>query len=225
MNKTVIIMCLFLIGVFFVQIPAASAWNWNTHEEIVENNYNSLPSDIQQNLSLDAMKEGSMDPDFKFFDFKYHSYPNSYGKAEEWLNRGQYYYEIGDYYYASYCYGVASHYITDSFSAPHCAGASGPNHTLYETKASFLTPGVIQSNDDLHSAMNKASINGKTNWNDWLNSKNNSDIQNDLNNGTSASYNAIHDSIINSHPVKKGNLEKRNSEFISSSLILLFNLI
>lgn len=224
MNKS-LIMCLFLIGVFFVQIPAASAWNWNTHEEIVESNYNSLPSDIQQNLSLDAMKDGSIDPDFKFFDFKYHSYPNSYGKAEEWLNKGQYYYEIGDYYYASYCYGVASHYITDSFSAPHCAGSSGPNHTLYEARASFLTPEVIQSTDDLHSAMNKVSLNGKANWNDWLKSKNNFDIQNDLNKGTSASYNAINGSISNSHPVKKGNLEKKNPEVTISFLTPLISLI
>jgi hypothetical protein len=171
------------------------------------------------------MKEGSMDPDFKFFDFKYHVYPDSYGKAEEWLNKGQYYYEIGDYYYASYCYGVASHYITDSFSAPHCAGASGPNHTLYEAKASFITPEVVNSTDDLNAAMNKASSNGKSNWNQWLQSKNESDIQNDLNTATSTSYNAIQDSISNSHPVKKGNLEKRNSEFINSFLIPLINLI
>lgn len=224
MNKPIII-CLFLIGVFFIQIPAASAWNWNTHEEIVESNYNSLPSDIKQNLSLDAMKEGSIDPDFKFFDYKYHSYPNSYGKAEEWLNKGQYYYEIGDYYYASYCYGVASHYITDSFSAPHCADASGPNHTLYETRASFITPEEVNSNDNLNSAINKASSNGKSNWNQWLQSKNDSDIQNDLNIATSTSYNAIQGSIINSHPVKKGSLEKRNSEFINSFLIPLVNLI
>lgn len=224
MNRS-IIMSLFLIGVFFIQIPAVSAWNWNTHEDIVESNYNSLPPDIRENISLDAMKEGSRDPDFIFLDFENHGYPNSYKKAEEWLNKGQYYYEIGDYHYASYCYGVASHYITDSFSAPHSAGVSGINHNLYEARASFLTPEVIHSTDDLNSAMNKAHLNGKSNWNEWLQSKTNYKIQNDLNIATSTSYNAIHDSIINSHPVKKGNLEKRNSEFISSLLIPLVNLI
>ena len=202
MNKSWI-MCFFLIGVVFTQIPTASAWNWNTHQEIVESNYNSLPSDIKQNLNLDAMKDGSDDPDFKFFDFKYHSYPDSYKKSEEWLNRGQYYYKTGDYYYASYCYGVASHYITDSFSAPHCAGVSGPNHTLYEAKASFLRPEMIQSNDNLNSALIEGNLKGKTNWNDWLKIKNDSYIQNDMNRATVASYNAIYGSIINSYPAQK----------------------
>jgi hypothetical protein len=218
--KKSILMSLFLILVFFIQIPAASAWNWDTHQEIVESNYNSLPSDIQQNLNLNAMKEGANDPDFKFFDFKYHSYPNSYDKAEEWLNKGQYYYEIGDYYYASYCYGVASHYIADSFSAPHCAGASGPNHILYEAKGSFLKPEVIQSNGDLNSALAEGSSMGKSDWNDWLKTKNDSDIQNDLNKGTSASYNAIYDSIINAQPI-----EEKNSTSTTSFLMSLMFLI
>lgn len=219
MNKSLII-SLFLIGAFFIQIPAASAWNWNTHEEIVESNYNSLPDNIKQNLDLNAMKEGSMDPDFKFFDFKYHSYPNSYGKAEEWLNRGQQYYKDGDYYYASYCYGVASHYIADSFAAPHCAGVSGPNHTLYEAKASLLRPEVIQSNEDLNTAMVNGQSKGKTDWNDWLNSKKDSDIQNDMNTATSASYNAIYESISNSSPIEKKQ-SKNDTNLLMSLLFLI----
>ena len=198
MNKSLII-SLFLIGALFIQIPAASAWNWNTHQEIVESNYNSLPSDIQQNLNLNKMEEGSRDPDFKFFDFKYHSYPNSYGKAEEWLNKGQYYYKIGNYNYSSYCYGVASHYISDSFSAPHCAGASGPNHLLYETQASFLTPEVIQSTEDLNSEMNGGRTSGKSDWSDWLKTKSDSDVQKDLDMATSASYSAISQSLSDSY--------------------------
>jgi hypothetical protein len=166
------------------------------------------------------MKEGSNDPDFKFFDFKYHSYPNSYGKAEEWLNRGQYYYKIGDYNYASYCYGVASHYIADSFSAPHCAGASGSNHVLYEAKASFLKPEVIQSNEDLNSAMIDGSSSGKADWDDWLKSKNDSDIQNDLNKATSASNNAIRSSIINAYPIEEKN-SNPNTSFLMSLMFLI----
>ncbi len=223
--KKILITTLFLVGILFIQIPAVSAWNWNTHEEIVESNYNSLPLTIKENLDLNAMKQGAVDPDFKFLDFKYHGYPNSYQKAEEWLNRGQKSYEKSDYYYASYCYGVASHYITDSFSAPHSAGISGPNHTLYEAKASFLEPEVIQSNDDLNSALIDGQPKCKADWNNWLKSKDDSYIQNDMNMATSASYNAIEESISTSNPIREENLEKRDSGIMNNILIPLMNLI
>lgn len=218
--KTPILTSIFLILVLFIQIPAASAWNWNTHQEIVENNYNSLPTDIKQNLNLDAMKDGSDDPDFKFFDFKYHSYPNSYGKADEWLNRGQEHYKNGDYYYASYCYGVASHYIADSFAAPHCAGVSGPDHTLYEAQASFLRPEMTNSNGDLNSVMSEGVLSGKSDWNDWLKTKSNLDIQNDMNKATGASYASIYNSLNDAYPIeeKKSN---SNSEFLMSLAFLI----
>ncbi|WP_414469649.1 zinc dependent phospholipase C family protein [Methanobacterium sp. ACI-7] len=218
-----LIMSLLLIGLFLTGIDAVSAWNWNTHQEIVESNYNSMPVNIKQNLNLDAMKEGSDDPDFRFLDFKYHGYPNSYGKAEEWLNKGQYYYKNGDYYYASYCYGVASHYITDTFSGPHSANYSGADHVLYETRASFLTPQVIQSSGDLSSSMSEGSLNGKSNWNRWLNSKDDSIIQNDLNKATSVSHNAIYGSISTSYSSTP--VEEKKSLFQNSFSMLLISLI
>ncbi|MGB9937716.1 MAG: zinc dependent phospholipase C family protein [Methanobacterium sp.] len=214
-----ILICLFLTG-----INTVSAWNYNTHQEIVESNYNSMPADIKQNLNLNAMKDGSDDPDFRFMDFKNHGYPNSYGKAEEWLNKGQYYYKNGDYYYASYCYGVASHYITDSFSAPHTAGASGPNHTLYEAKASFLSPQIIQSTGDLNSAMSEEQLSGKNNWNNWLKSEDNFIIQSDLNKATSVSYNTMYESI-NNLDSNKYPVEEKKSSFQNSLSMLLISLI
>lgn len=204
MNK-IILMSLFLITIPLLQMPAVSAWNWNTHEEIVESNYYSLPADMQQNLNLEVMKKGSNDPDFEFFDFKYHGYPNSYEKATYWLNEGQDRYKHGDYYYASYCYGVASHYITDSFSAPHAASMSGSNHILYEAKASFLTPKATQITGDLNSTMYEGDLNGEKSWKRWIKSKDDSLIQNDLNRATGASYNAIYSSIINSYPIEENN--------------------
>jgi hypothetical protein len=202
MNKF-IIMSIFLITIPLLQMPAVSAWNWNTHQEIVESNYYSLPSDIQKNLNLEVMKKGSNDPDFAFFDFKYHSYPNSYQKASYWLNKGQKYYTNGDYYDASYCYGAASHYITDSFSAPHAACVSGPNHNIYEIKASFLKPESVKITGDLNSTMYNGDLNGEKSWNSWIKSKDNSLIQNDLNHATGASYNAVYSSLIKAHPAKK----------------------
>ena len=221
MNKSLII-SFFLIGAFFMQIPSAFAWDYNTHQEIVQSNYNALPSNIQQNLDINALKQGSIDPDFKFFDFKNHYYPNSYFKAEEWLNKGQQYYKNGNYYYASYCYGVASHYIADSFSAPHCANISGPYHTLYEAQASFFlkpefTP--INSNEDLKSMMIEGQSSGKYDWNQWMNTKNNSYIQNDLNTATDVSYYAIYTSINNSNSTDN---KKENNSNYSISLLSIF---
>lgn len=215
MNKSLII-SFFLIAAFFMQIPAASAWNWNTHQEIVESNYNDLPVDMRQNIDLNAMKDGSDDPDFKFFDFKYHHYPDSYYKAEEWLNKGQEYYKNGDYYYASYCFGVASHYITDSFTAAHCAGISGPNHAIYEAKASLLNPQLTQSNEDFKSTMMEGQSSGKADWNRWLSSKDDSYVQNDLNKATDASYNAIYGSINSSYPAVEKNKATNFLMFLSN---------
>ncbi|MBI5680210.1 MAG: zinc dependent phospholipase C family protein [Methanobacterium sp.] len=199
MNNHIIIL-LILVNLLLMQIPSVSAWNWNTHEEIVAINYYSLPPDIQQNLDLSAMKDGAEAPDFKFFDFSNHRYPNSYNKASYWLNQGQYYYKTGDYHYASYCYGVASHYITDSFCAPHCGTNDNKlYHVLYEAEASFSTPQYIQSTDDLSSSLYNGRVNGEISWNDWMQTKNRSNIQKPLNQATSTSYTAIYQSIIDSY--------------------------
>ena len=220
MNKAVIL-AIFLV-VVSINMSSVSAWDWISHEEIVESNYYSLSTDMQQNLNLDLMKKGSMAPDFVFFDFKYHSYPNSYGKAVYWLNEGKFYYKNGDFYYASYCYGVASHYITDSFSAPHAAGVGGFQHIIYEAKASFLRPKVVDVTGSLNSTMHNGDLNGTRNWNLWIKNKNDSLIQNDLDHATGASYNAISDSLNNAYPIKE-NKSENNAKL--RFLIPLLNLI
>ena len=218
MNKAVIL-AIFLV-VVSTNMSSVSAWDWISHEEIVESNYYSLSTDMQQNLNLDLMKKGSMAPDFVFFDFKYHSYPNSYVKAIYWLNKGQYYYKKGDFYYASYCYGIASHYITDSFSAPHAAGVGGVQHVIYEAKASFLKPEVGEVTGSLNSTMYNGDLNGTKSWNLWIKNKNDSLIQNDLDHATGASYNAISRSLNDAYPINK-NISTNNVRF----LIPLLNLI
>jgi hypothetical protein len=206
MNKT-IILTIFLVAVF-LNVSAVSAWDWNTHEEIIESNYHSLPADMQQNLDLKIMKKGSLAPDFIFFDFKYHSYPNSYQKSIYWLNKGQYYYGKGDFYYASYCYGVASHYIADSFSAPHAAGVGGIQHVIYEAKASFLKPKMVQVKGNLNSTMYNGDLNDQKSWKIWIKTKNDSLIQEDLNQATGTSYNAIYSSIKDAHTIPKSDSDE-----------------
>lgn len=218
MNKT-IMLAIFLV-VVSINMSSVSAWDWITHEEIVESNYYSLPSDIQHNLNLNLMKKGSMTPDFVFFDFKYHSYPNSYGKAVYWLNKGQSYYKKGDFYYASYCYGVSSHYITDSFSAPHAAGVGGLQHIIYEAKASFLKPDVVNITGNLNSTMYNGDLNGTKSWNMWIKNKNDSLIQNDLDHATGASYNAISGSLNDAYPINE-NKSENNARFLMPLLYLI----
>ncbi len=210
--KKKLIISFFIIMFSIIQAPSTAAWNLNTHYEIVENNYNSMPIDVQQKLSLDDMKDGADDPDIKFLDFENHSYPNSMVKARYWSDKGKYNYEIGNYSYASYCFGVASHYISDSFCAPHTKDNTGIYHMIYELQGSFLTPrvtisaGSVYSSEnhadltgDLNSSMQLGYISGENNWDKWIKNKDGSYVQTNLNQAAGASYNSINRSILESN--------------------------
>ncbi len=88
MKKTLLMM-LFFVSIIFVQLSPAAAWAVPTHYEIVEKTYYALPADVQSKLSLDVMKDGADDPDLKFRDFQYHSYPSNQVKVAYWLEQGQ----------------------------------------------------------------------------------------------------------------------------------------
>lgn len=176
--------------------PISDAWTWDTHSAIVDVIYQGLPVDVQQKLDLNMMRDASNDPDEVFKDFTYHSYPKSYDKAQYWLNQGKSAYDRGDYKNASYDYGVASHYISDTFSAPHCtSGESSADHTKYEDQAKKLTPIATYSSGDLKTKMEAGYNQGKTSWDQWLKTKDSSIIRNNLNMGASAALSAIKDSI------------------------------
>lgn len=189
------------VGVLFLVIsiiftPTASAWNWYTHSQIAEAVYYGLPTDVQQKLDLNIMKDASNDPDEIFKDFKHHSYPDSYQRAESWLEKGKKAYDQGDYENASYCYGVASHYISDTFSAPHCVSKeSSLNHSKYEDQAGKLTPVATYSSEDLKSRMEDGYNQEKINWDEWLRTHDSAIVQDNLNMGASAALSAIKDSI------------------------------
>lgn len=210
--KKALILSFFVIMFSISQAPLTAAWNLNTHYEIVENNYNSMPIDVQQKLSLADMKDGADDPDIKFFDFENHSYPNSMVKARYWSDEGKSAYENGNYKYASYCFGVASHYISDSFCAPHTKSNTGIYHTIYELQGSLLTPqvtifaGSVYSSEnhadltgDLSSMMQLGYISGEKNWDNWIKNREGSYVQSNLNQATSASYNIINRDVLESN--------------------------
>jgi len=183
---------LFLIMMFsMIQAPTAEAWTGKTHSDIASQVYYSLPADVQTKLSLKDMRDGSDDPDFKFFDYSYHKYPASYSKATQWLDQGQLAYQNGDYKMASYCFGVASHYISDSFAAPHCVDGTLGYHTIYELQAILLTPQITPCSGDLKSALESGHVNGEYDWNSWMMSRSDIYVQKDLNQAASTSYVAI----------------------------------
>jgi hypothetical protein len=183
---------IFVLWVFsLLQAPPAAAWNDKTHYDIAEQTYYSLPVSVQHNLNLATMEDGADDPDLKFFDFNYHHYPASRDKVDYWLDEGKYCYKMGEYKQASYCFGVASHYISDSDCAPHCAGSSVYYHTIYELRAIFLNSHVTPSNGYSDSILASDNLEGKVLWNNWMKNQDNKQIQRNLDQAATASYSGI----------------------------------
>jgi hypothetical protein len=181
-------------------LPSAEAWSWKTHSDVVDFVYYKLPPEVQKNLNLKIMENGSNEPDEVFKDFTTHSYPKSYQKAKTWLDKGKLAYDRGDYDEASYDYGVASHYISDTYSAPHCVSKEdSADHTKYEDQAKNLKPVANTTSGDLEAMLKEGYSQGGISWNQWLQTKDTALIQTNLNNGASAALSAVNTSI-NSKP-------------------------
>jgi len=194
-NKILNLMVVFMISLL-IMLPASDAWSWKTHSQVVDVVYYGLPSDVQRNLNLGIMENASNDPDEIFHDFTYHSYPKSYNKSIYWLNLGKTAYDNGDYANASYDYGVACHYISDTFSAPHgVSGESSSLHSKYEDHAKKLTPVASSVNGDLNSLMENGKIEDSKSWDSWIQTNDDSIIQKNLDNGTSVCLQAVKTSV------------------------------
>ena len=185
-----------LMVIILIIAPASFAWKWSTHSDIVDGVYKSLPYSKKVKINLAYMEDGSNDPDEKFHDTRCHSFSSSYYKASTWLSKGKSAYKSKNYRYASYCFGVASHYISDTFSAPHCvSGESSYSHTKYETQGGYLTPKISYNKGSLYSLMNNGYSKGKTDWSNWSRTKNSVYVQADLNRGASVSFMAINSAM------------------------------
>ena len=171
-------------------------WGWPAHASIAEAVDLALSDELKQKLNLDKMQDGSNDPDQKFHDNRAHSYPASYKRAIKWLERGKASYENKDYDDASYSFGVASHYISDTFSAPHCAEKeSGKDHHNYEIVADTFTPKVSYMEGDLDSQMEQGVEQGKKDWKLWKKTQNRDIVQAGVDRGASAAYTAIKNTL------------------------------
>ena len=117
------------------------------------------------------------------------------GQIIGWKTEKKSYFEK-DYENASYRFGVAAHYISDTFAAPHCVRHEDPGeHHDYEIVANELTPQINYLEGDLDTIMKKGIEQGKIDWENWKKTQNQEIVQESLNRGVSAAYTAIKDVI------------------------------
>ncbi|ADP77636.1 hypothetical protein Mfer_0838 [Methanothermus fervidus DSM 2088] len=170
-------------------------WKEESHRYIVELIYNNLPSEYQSKIDLEAMKEGSTAPDLKFKDFKKHHFPPAYYEAKKWLNKGKDAWKKGNYKYASYCFGVATHYISDSFCAPHyVSGESKKDHEMYESQVIDYIPTIRYIPGDLYTLMSSG-VSTQEEWDAWLKTRDPNIPRKHFDKAASVAYSAIKDTI------------------------------
>lgn len=177
-----------------ISLLLVSAWNWPTHEEFSVKVHESFPQDIKSNLNLTLIKEGSIMPDKVFQDYERHSYPNSVEMADYWLRVSHNSYLEGNYTVASVSLGIATHYISDSFAAPHNVNNEDYSmHSKFETEAEgmpfFASCKVGKKDPEFY--LSKAVV-GKTDWGLWLRNKASNIQSKELSNALYAGYALSH---------------------------------
>jgi len=194
--KKPFIMIILTCVAFLAMVQPVSAWAAPNHYEIAKEVYYTLPADAQDKLDLSKMYDGADDPDYKFFDYEYHRYPASEEKINYWLLEGREYYQNGDYKQASYCFGVATHYISDSVCPPHSGGGhSGYEHTRCELQAMLLEPHITDKTGDWDKELAAANqMSGKA-WDQWLETGDDKDIQQCLNKAADLSYQGVNSAV------------------------------
>ncbi|MBI4814415.1 MAG: zinc dependent phospholipase C family protein [Methanobacterium sp.] len=194
MKKT-IIMIIISFTAFLALVQPVSAWAAPNHYAIAEEVYYSLPADAQDKLDLSKMLDGADDPDYKFFDFQYHHYPASEEKANYWLLKGRECYQNEDYKQASYCFGVATHYLSDSVCPPHSGGNSGYDHTRCELQAILLEPHITDTTGDMNSTLSVCNQKSETAWEQWILTGDDKYIKQCLNKAADVSYLAVNSAV------------------------------
>ncbi len=165
--------------IFLILIQNTVALDWNNHKSIVQTLYYSSPYEIQRNLDLKQLEIGSIAPDKDFHDNRLHHYPKSLNLTLHWLNQTKKHLEKQEYSEASYAFGVASHYISDSFVAPHYISKEDPKlHSKFEKQASTKLS-CIEKEYNLKENLEKASENEKD-WEAWLETKDPKIPQNEI---------------------------------------------
>ena len=174
------------------------SWNWNTHQGFIKDSFNELPDELKEKLSLPLMQDGAIIPDRDFQDFRNHSYPRSITAVNYWLNVSLDYYNKGEFDKASVGLGIASHYISDSLSAPHSVSNEDyDDHKLYEDQAknsfNIKCKEITIEREIIELVEYK-----KNEWNVWLDNKDASIPKK----SSEEAANLVYDSILNFFNVK-----------------------
>ena len=216
---------LFII-IFFILILQVNAWNSVTHKALATKAYYSLDFDIQNKLNLSYITEGAIAPDLVFHDVVLHHYPPSYYKAIEWLDKAKADYTNNSYNEASYDFGVASHYITDSFVAPHYITKEPSSlHSEFENIKNYKFKTKCHSDSlDLNYSLSLGRLN-KNDWTPWLLTKNQSISQKDVEQALYALYPIALETFNSSCNDLKTEIIKKKFSFINKNLIIFFAIL
>ena len=216
---------LFII-IFFILIIQVNAWNSVTHKALATKAYYSLDFDTQAKLNLSYITEGAVAPDLVFHDVVLHHYPKSYYKAEEWLEKAKIDYANKNYNEASYDFGVASHYITDSFVAPHYISKEPSSlHSEFENIKNYkFKTKCHNDNLDLNYSLSLGRLN-KEDWTPWLLTKNQSIPKKGVEQALYALYPVALETFNSSCNNLKTEIIKRKFSFINKNLIIFFAIL
>jgi len=130
---------------------------------VVEKIYYSLDFESQKKLDIDLMKEGSVAPDKVFHNTVLHHYPPTHELSLEWLE------VMNDSDNFSYAFGVLSHYVSDSFSAPHCVSREPSSlHSDFDSVKYVSKVKCGSYTYDLNESLNNASIQGVKDWTEYV---------------------------------------------------------
>ena len=161
MKRHILLTFVLLISLF--QLVNAYAWNSETHQLLVENVYYSMPTSLQEKLNLSEMKKAATDPDLVFHDTVNHHYPVTKDLAYKYLEKAN---SLETF---SYNFGVASHYIADSFVAPHSvSGEDSYLHSKFEKQVNGYTINVSCANYNFTLDNLEISAKNKDDWPIWL---------------------------------------------------------
>ena len=200
-----------------------SGWRWDTHQNLAETAFKSLPLDVQETLNLSAVREGAIAPDKDFRDNVHHRYPYSVPLSMQWLDEARVAYAIKDYDKASYAFGVASHYISDSFAGPHNINyESSDLHSLFERQVDSYQPlsacatGTVNIEDDLW----QAATQGHQDWLEWIENKDRTIPQKETEAAVQLLYKVAH-ATFNTHCIQPVIVEEKKFSFTPLSITFI----
>ncbi|MEK6862960.1 MAG: zinc dependent phospholipase C family protein [Nanoarchaeota archaeon] len=221
---------IFIILFYLLLLGNVDAWNFKGHNTVVEVVYYNADFSLQQKLNLTLLKEGSTAPDLDFHDTRLHHYPPSYYLAEKWLQAAKNNYSFKEYNKASYAFGVASHYISDSFVAPHyIIKEPGSLHSEFERIKNYnVNVKCYKFDINLNSSLEQASKN-KDDWTSWVLNKNEDIPKREFEHAVNLTFPVFlsaFNSICNNFTTEiiKQNFIINNNVIIFLSLILIFYL-